>query len=602
MELDDYLSQLKSDIGDAWKQMNGFSSDVEHNETSEGRALFCPECGTRLPANARFCMECGCNIAEYMKGGKKSEECDQEYNGILWTDTKKLAEKYDEERSQVIQIMNEFIEDNEEMGINWIMLDMADRQRELGEATWMDYSEVLQNFMADNSIHPSPELGLFIIGGNDVIPQPCEDNPSGDGTPYDAHVYADFYYCFYGQLTLDFLDYTKARCNVARLPLETGKITGRTIDEDISEYFSSSNETTDEGGIEIGRAVMTTHRDWIPASREMSRNLPTERLKDEDGLLLDRMYLSPDIMADLDDERSDLYYNSLSNANMLVFNLHGSCEPEKVGFYSNGLAFEPVMLTGGNAVLFNTVACWGARYIYYKREESMLLTAMYEYGILLYSGACVPALGKCGNFNYDDTWSIQPAAYSEKFMARFSEYECLGTMSAGEAFLKAKCDYYNSSRKVEEDELILATVLMFNLYGNPLLRTKPDLERLLDIQPEDGTKAVRIPFRKTKREVVMDMRKDNNRKSSIIGDIRMAVDLNLQAIHDSITENLYNVLGVEPRELKTVEKFSTKDIHGIPQAGYLYNYERHEGTITSRIRAKVDETGRLIDAIQTKNC
>lgn len=83
MELDDYLSQLKSDIGDAWKQMNGFSSDVEHNETSEGRASFCPECGTRLPANARFCMECGCNIAEYMKGGKKSEECDQEYNGIL---------------------------------------------------------------------------------------------------------------------------------------------------------------------------------------------------------------------------------------------------------------------------------------------------------------------------------------------------------------------------------------------------------------------------------------------------------------------------------------------------------------------------------------
>ena len=44
-------------------------------------------------------------------------------------------------------------------------------------------------------------------------------------------------------------------------------------------------------------------------------------------------------------------------------------------------------------------------------------------------------------------------------MARFAQYQCIGTMSAGEAFLKAKCDYYNSSRGIEEDEIILGTVL-----------------------------------------------------------------------------------------------------------------------------------------------
>lgn len=89
-------------------------------------------------------------------------------------------------------------------------------------------------------------------------------------------------------------------------------------------------------------------------------------------------------------------------------------------------------------------------------EQSMLLSAIYNNGVLLYSGACVPAMGKCGNFQQDGTWSIQPAAYSETFMARFAQYQCIGTMSAGEAFLNAKCDYYNSSRGIEEDEIILA--------------------------------------------------------------------------------------------------------------------------------------------------
>ena len=558
---------------------------------------YCPECGTRLPTDARFCPECGCGVADFLSESSSGEE--EVCHGIIWTDTKKMAEKYGAERTHVVKILEDFINENEGFGINWKMFDMADNLQGLGEATWMDYSEALQCFMNDKRIKPSPSLALFIIGGYDVIPQPCEDNPSGNGTPYDRHVYADFYYCFYGQLALEFLDYTKARCNVARLPLETGRI-GNSIDRDLLRYLKASNEVTRQGGIRIGRAVMTTNADWIPASREMSRNLPTDLFKDMDGVALDNMFLSPRILADMDKETGRIYYMALNGADMLVFNLHGSCEPEKSGFYSSDLAFKASMLSVSYARIFNTVACWGARYINYAREDSMLLTALYEQGVMLYSGACVPALGKCGYFNRDDTWRIQPAAYSETFMARFSEYECLGTMSAGEAFLKAKCDYYNSSRKVEEDELILATVLMFNLYGNPLLRTKPDLDRLSDIQPADGSKYKSIPFRHTKREVVMDFKKDSEHNDSLLTDIRLSLDMNLQAIHKSITESLYDALGLEPRELKTVEKYSTKDISGNTQNGYLYTYERKMGCINTSFRAKVDERGRLIDAIQTK--
>jgi hypothetical protein len=411
-------------------------------------------------------------------------------------------------------------------------------------------------------------------------------------------VFADFYYCFYGQLQLDFLDFRSARCNVARLPLEMGQM-HTTIEEDLQAYFNISNMVSEQGGIDIGRAVMTSNYDWIPASREMSRNLPTEHMDNEDEVVLDNMFLSPSIMEDMDKELAEQYYGKLSEADMLVFNLHGACNPEDSGFYSSGLAFSIDMLRKSNARIFNTVACWGGRYIKYKREQSMLLSAMYGGGVLLYSGSCVPAMGKCGHFHHDETWRIQPAAYSETFMGRFAEYECLGTMTAGEAFLKAKCDYYNTSRQIEEDEVTLATVLMFNLYGNPKLRTRPNVEALADIQEEDGSKSVRMPFRKMKRETVMQ-KKQSESNLSLLNEVQGLVDSNLRLIHDTITQNLYQQLGVEPRELFCVERYETPDAQGRSEKGYLYNYQRNIGPVTTRIRARLDERGKLLDAIQSK--
>lgn len=594
MNIDDYFSNLQSDIESQLSQfgLNGDSGDKK----------FCPECGTQVMADANFCPECGYsfNADPEVSPDSIDETFDESdvQEGIIWTDTKVLASKYKTTRNAVQSIIKGFINSNEDMDLCWHLLDMADRQHEVGEATWMDYSEVLQNYIKNEGIVPGPHLSLFIIGGNDVIPQPAEDNPCSGGTDYDSYVYADFYYCFYGQLQLDFLDFRQARCNVARLPLETGKMQ-TTIEEDLQAYFNISNMVSEDGGIAIGRAVMTSNYDWIPASREMSRNLPTEHMDNEEEVVLDNMFLSPNIMEDMDEELAEQYYGKLSEADMLVFNLHGACNPEDSGFYSCGLAFSIDMLRESNARIFNTVACWGGRYIRYAREQSMLLSAMYGGGVLLYSGSCVPAMGKCGNFLHDETWRIQPAAYSETFMARFAEYECLGTMTVGEAFLKAKCDYYNTSRQIEEDEVTLATVLMFNLYGNPKLRTRPDVDAIADIQEEDGSKSVRMPFRKMKRETVMQKKQDES-NLSLLNEVRGLVDSNLRLIHDTITQNLYQQLGVEPRELFCVERYETTNAQGHPEKGYLYNYQRKIGPVTTKIRARLDERGKLLDAIQTK--
>ena len=595
MNFDDFINDLQSDIDSQLSQF-GLNGD-------SGNKKFCPECGTQVVPDANFCPECGYNFnADSEDSTNSNDEPHDESDvqeGIIWTDTKVLADKYKTTRNAVQRIIQGFVSANEDLDLCWHLLDMADHQAGLGEATWMDYSDVLQNYIKDEGIASGPHLSLFIVGGNDVIPQPAEDNPCGGSSDYEMFVYADFYYCFYGQLPLDFLDFNKARCNVARLPLETGQM-HTSIEEDLQAYFNISNMVSEQGGIDIGRAVMTSNYDWIPASREMSRNLPTEHMDDEDEVVLDNMFLSPSIMEDMDDELAEQYYEKLSEADMLVFNLHGACNPEDSGFYSSGLAFSIDMLRESNARIFNTVACWGGRYIKYAREQSMLLSAMYGGGVLLYSGSCVPAMGKCGNFQHDETWRIQPAAYSETFMARFAEYECLGTMTAGEAFLKAKCDYYNTSRQIEEDEVILATVLMFNLYGNPKLRTHPNVEAIAAIQEDDGSKQVRMPFRKMKRTAVMKAQKQSNGTKSLVEEVRGMVDSNLRMIHDTITTNLYQQLGLEPRELYSVERYETTNAQGRPEKGYLYNYQRKIGPVTTKIRARLDERGKLLDAIQSK--
>ena len=269
MNIDDYLNNLQSDLDSRLSRLGGGltpESPLTTSSNGEGRGektgtKFCPECGTKVDAEANFCPNCGFRFNEDENDNEVINGESNENEGILWTDTAILAKKYGISRKEVHDLLMGFITVNEEMNIDWYLLDMADHQHELGEATWMDYSDVLQQYIKDEGIAAGPHLSLFIIGGNDVIPQPAEANPCfspspwSDGTDED-HVHADFYYCFYGPLPLDFLDFNRARCNVARLPLETGEM-HTTIEEDIQAYFNISNMVSEEGGINIGRAVMT---------------------------------------------------------------------------------------------------------------------------------------------------------------------------------------------------------------------------------------------------------------------------------------------------------------------------------------------------------
>ena len=119
-------------------------------------------------------------------------------------------------------------------------------------------------------------------------------------------------------------------------------------------------------------------------------------------------------------------------------------------------------------------------------------------------------------------------------------------------------------------------------------------------QARPKVKSVRMPFRKMKRTTVMKNVNQNNGAKSLLDEVRGLVDSNLRMIHEAIIRNLYQQLGVEPRELYSVERYETTNAKGQSERGYLYNYNKQYGPIHSQIRARLDERGNLLDAIQTK--
>mgnify|MGYP002518866020 CR=1 FL=1 len=116
--------------------------------------MFCPECGNRVEEDSNFCPHCGYNFNDEMSAAETTNIVlnEEHYSnksggdrdkGIIMTDTYELAKKYGTDRNNVLKVLNKFIRSSKDIDFNWYLLDIADHQNEIGEATWMDYSDVL---------------------------------------------------------------------------------------------------------------------------------------------------------------------------------------------------------------------------------------------------------------------------------------------------------------------------------------------------------------------------------------------------------------------------------------------------------------------------
>ena len=427
-----------------------------------------------------------------------------------------------------------------------------------------------------------------------------------DPWPYGSErIPTDTCYAFEGTYIVDLLDNRDsdftvgcARNNVARLPLEDGKLS-TDIRSDLGAYFNISGMYGD--GIPVGNVLMISNRDWIPASCTMTQHLPLLYNNDDPELIRNGMYISPKLLTQ-DAESLGIYCKSLDNADMLMFNLHGADAKGMCGFYSEAEAFNPSLLSHGKARVFNTVACFGARYAGYERNDSMLLSALYGGGVLLYTGSLV-SVPMFSNGETDEVRELilNPGTGSEVLMRLYPLYQFKG-MTGGKALLQAKCDYFNMCRNIEDDCFSMSTALMFCLYGNPMLNVRRSdhvIESALrnDAMPPAAVKADGMPLRKIMRQRLMQ--KDVN-SQSLIDQICGYVDDNLNAIRTMVEQHLYRQLGLNPQTLDSIDQFSRPTIDGNYEMGYSFNYHDPNRQYGADTFVEVDAKGKTKRIYTTK--
>ena len=524
--------------------------------------------------------------------------------GIILTNANALARKYGCSTQDVYDVFNDFIQNAYDQQMYWTFLDIAQYGMDSANEppSWIECNEAVSRCIAENKLTAGADLHLFIIGGDDVIPIPRVEDP----WPYGSErIPTDTCYAFEGTYIVDLLDNRDsdftvgcARNNVARLPLEDGKLSTN-IRSDIGAYFNISGMYGD--GIPVGNVLMISNRDWIPASCTMTQHLPLLYNNDDPELIRNGMYISPKLLTQ-DAESLGIYCKSLDNADMLMFNLHGADAKGMCGFYSEAEAFNPSLLSHGKARVFNTVACFGARYAGYERNDSMLLSALYGGGVLLYTGSLVPVpMFSSGETDEVRELILNPGTGSEVLMRLHPLYQFKG-MTGGKAMLQAKCDYFNMCRNIEDDCFSMSTALMFCLYGNPMLNVRRSdhvIESALrnDAMPPAAVKADGMPLRKTMRQRLL--KKDVN-SQSLIDQIRGFVDDNLNAIRTMVEQHLYRQLGLNPQTLDSIDQFSRPTIDGNYEMGYSFNYHDPNRQYGADTFVEVDAKGKTKRIYTTK--
>ena len=258
------------------------------------------------------------------------------------------------------------------------------------------------------------------------------------------------------------------------------------------------------------------------------------------------------------------------------------------------------MLSNSDALVLNTVACYGARYHGFERCDSMMLSALYDNGFLLYAGSLIPV--PMTDLEVPDGVEVHEGSGSEHLMPIYC-MELFRGLPVGEAMMRAKLEYFNTFRFMERDDFSMATMMMFSLYGNPMLRLKPQEEVLqraeechvLPVLPQNKRVA---PIQKKRMERILV--KDGQKGQSLLDEVRGQVDANLSAIHAQVQQHLYDALGLDPRWLDHVDSFELSDSKGFSQKGYCYTYVDRSKPYAQKSMVEVTTKGAVTRVFRTK--
>lgn len=505
--------------------------------------------------------------------------------GLLLTDTKRLASLLSSNQNKIKEVVASYVASCNSY-IDWQIVDVSDEiYTDLDRTNWGAYIQVLDDYYIGLGLQNRCYCPLFILGGDDVVPMPIIRNPLDCvGREY---LYSDMVYCFASpNIRLEDLVSQKPRFAVGRLPL--------TKDWSVDGLIAYLNDCVEfaANGISIRGAAMTTTQSWQRASNEMMRDIPTISLSEDYVPLNNRMIVSPDLDTSYR-EMYDGYVHELKKIDFLVCNLHGDDDKEVPFFIGEDtshskytIATQPSMLEETTPYIFNTVACFGGRYIDYKTDESMMLTAL-AYGTMLYCGSGEIALG---GFDMEGN--------SELMMKLYNIYLHKG-IPAGLALIKAKQDYYKTCHNEDGDECAMFTILEFNLFGCPIISMQPKLSA--DYEPRllghPITKNTQTSYRPKTIEVVSG---GAYKAEDIHAYVRGLVDNNLSIIKQRVEAEVYQRLGLGKDNLQQIMRVSQDNCSIGYQFLYAWSPQQSYRRLEMYYIVDTDNNGKITKIIHTK--
>lgn len=506
--------------------------------------------------------------------------------GLILTDTQRLASILSSNPNNVKEAIVSYTSLCNSY-IDWQVVDISDEvYTDIDKTNWWAYIPILNDYYIGLGLQERSYCPLFIIGGDDIVPMPTIRNPLYSvGREY---LYSDMAYCFYS-LDIRLEDYIsqKPRFAVGRLP-----VTNEWSLDDLVAYFNDCANFA-ANGIPIRGAAMTTTQCWLRASNEMMRDIPMVSLSDDYVPLNNRMIVSPDLDTSYED-MYDGYVHELKKIDFLVCNLHGSHKEQSSGFYGQSSsdpkympdAVQVSMLSQTTPYIFNTVACFGGRYIGYKQEESMMQTAL-AYGTMLYCGSGEIALG-----------GPDMEGNSELMMKLYNIYLYKG-LPAGLALIKAKQDYYRTCHNDDGDECAMFTILEFNLFGCPIISMQPQLST--DYEPrllgQTITKNTQTSYRPKTMEVVSGRA---HKADDIHAYVRGLVDNNLSVIRQKVEVEVYQRLGLEKDNLQQIMRVSQDNCAIGYQFLYAWSPQQSYRSLEMFYIVDTDNYGKITKIIHTK--
>ena len=605
------LLKLKHRMQTASKDIEGdmyFDAPEEEKEykTAEYKdALPADEYIARLNTMFEELIGCAATMTDDFKPIELTEKI-----GIILTDTECLASKYACTRGEVTNVISSFINESEKYNQYWQLLDMAGEST--AENSWAYYNDAISQFINTKNLCSGLKLHLLIVGGQDVVPSEVISMDSLDGSQDKIDIPTDLCYAFHDDYLNKFIcgkqpgiDMDDIRNSVSRLPLQNGSLSHYSIEKDLGGYFLNSLEHM--RGIKGKNIVMVTNKQWLNNSDNITKNIPLTIHTDNPEINYKNMYVSPQLYVN---NASTMKYFKQSNSesDLLLFNLHGSHREGHPGFYGHGddgtyyEAFTPKEMVESSSKVVFTISCCGARYATYSRDDSMLMTALYKSNVLVYIGSQILVPIYCDMENIPRR-ALMFGQYngSEVLLRMVTLYSYFGE-SIGCTFMRAICDYFNKFRNIENDAFALHTILMFSLYGNPMLTLQKNESMLFSAIDHKGvreeTECVRVPFQQTEAKSVYE--KSGNNQKSFLDKLRGMVDSNFESIHKLVEENLYKELGLPPRQLENVNSFSRTNAKGEQTSGYLYNYHNPDALFSQDTIVEVDKTGKILRIYSTR--